>query len=128
MSNSPVVSKTQYRTGWILSLLPSLLLTISGVMKIVQPDGMAKGDNFGWSMELLFSIGIVELACTVLYLFPPTSILGAILLTGYLGGAAATHFRLNDPAGFVAVLIGVVLWLGLFFREPRLRVLIPFRR
>ncbi|MCA9092790.1 MAG: DoxX family protein [Planctomycetaceae bacterium] len=128
MSNSPVVSKTQYRTGWVLSLLPSLLLTISGVMKIVQPEGMAKGDNFGWSMELLFYIGIVELACTVLYLFPPTSILGAILLTGYLGGAAATHFRLNDPLGFVAVLIGVVLWLGLFLREPRLRVLIPFRR
>ncbi|MCA9097902.1 MAG: DoxX family protein [Planctomycetaceae bacterium] len=129
MSNSPVVSKTQYRTGWILCLLPSLLLTISGVMKLVQPEGMAKDvEKLGWSIEPMLYIGIVELACTVLYLFPPTSILGAILLTGYLGGATATHLRLNDPSGFVAVLIGVVLWLGLFLREPRLRVLIPFRR
>jgi len=128
MSNSPVVSKTQFWTGWILSLLPSLLLTFSGIMKLVQPEGMAKEvEKLGWSMETLFYIGIVELVCTVLYLLPPTSILGAILLTGYLGGAIATHVRIHDPYGIV-VSTGVVLWLGLFQREPRLRVLIPFRR
>ena len=128
MSNSPAVPKSQYRTGWILSLLPSMLLTFSGIMKLVQPEGMAKEvEKLGWSMETLFYIGIVELACTALYLLPLTSILGAILLTGYMGGAIATHVRIHDPYGIV-VSTGVILWLGLFFREPRLRVLIPFRR
>jgi len=128
MSNSPPVSKGLYRTGWVLSLLPSLLLTFSGIMKLVQPGGMSESVvKMGWSMEVMFSVGIVELACTALYLVPATSILGAILLTGYMGGAIATHVRIHEP--FIpGIVIGVLLWLGLFLREPRLRVLIPFRR
>lgn len=128
MSNSPPASKGLYRTGWVLSLLPSLLLTFSGIMKLVQPGGMSEAvEKMGWSMEVMFSVGIVELACTALYLVPATSILGAILLTGYMGGAIATHVRIQEP--FIpGVVIGVILWLGLFLREPRLRALIPFRR
>lgn len=128
MTNSPSVSKAAHWTGWVLSILPSLLLAFSGSMKLIQPAGMAESvEKMGWSMEVMFSIGIVELACTVLYLVPVTSILGGILLTGYLGGAIATHVRINES--FVpGVVIGVILWLGLFLREPRLRVLIPFKR
>lgn len=127
MANSQSVSKASYWTGWVLSILPSLLLAFSGSMKLIQPAGMAEPvGKMGWTMEVMFYIGIVELVCTVLYLIPVTSILGAILLTGYMGGAIATHVRLNEP--FVpGVVIGVILWLGLFLREPRLRVLIPFR-
>ncbi len=78
----------------------------------------------------MFIIGIVELACMILYLIPVTSILGAILLAGYLGGAVATHVKMGDgPDGFgPALILGVLLWLGLFLREPRLRTLIPFKR
>lgn len=131
-SQSGVVRKGwAYWTGWVLSVAPCLLLIFSGIMKLVQPAGMAEQvAPLGWKLETLFVIGVVELACTALYLIPFTSIFGAILLTGYLGGAIATHVRIGqgpDEFGMIVV-IGVILWLGLFLREPRLRVLIPFRR
>ena len=72
------------------------------------------------------AIGITELVCTILYVIPQTAVLGAILLTGYLGGAVVTHVRMGEPF-ILPALFGVVLWLGLYLRDPRLRVLIPFR-
>ena len=72
-------------------------------------------------------LGILEVACTVIYLIPRTAVLGAILLTGYLGGATATHVRIGEP-WFMPVLLGVVVWLGIYLRDPRLRALIPLRR
>ncbi len=77
--------------------------------------------------SLITPIGIIELACLTLYLIPRTSVLGAILLTGYLGGATVTHLRVGDPAFVGAVVAGIFVWGGLFFREPRVRALIPFR-
>lgn len=75
---------------------------------------------------MIIALGVTELACTLIYVVPQTATLGAILLTGYLGGAIATHVRIADPFWGPAV-GGILVWLGLFLREPRLRKLIPLR-
>jgi hypothetical protein len=107
--------------------LPSLMLLASGVMKFVGGQPVAEGfAKFGWPMSLLPILGTLELGCLALYLIPRTSVLGAILLTGYLGGATATHVRIGDP-WFAPVILGIALWGGLWFREPRLRALLPLR-
>jgi len=114
--------------GYILSALPTLLLLFSGAMKLVKPPSVMEGFvRLGYDESLALGIGLVELVCTILYLVPRTSILGAILLTGYLGGATATHLRIGEPY-YAAVLLGVLVWGGLFLREERLRVLIPLRK
>lgn len=115
-------------TGWVLSILISALLTFSGVMKVVQPEGTAEGfAHLGWPINLAIALAVVELGSTLLYLIPGTAGLGAILLTGYLGGAIATHVRIGE--GFIVQLIlGVVVWVALLLRDPRLRALIPFRK
>ena len=112
--------------GWILSILPSLMLVMSGVMKFVKPPGFTEGlAKIGFPESVVNGLGFVELASVLLYLIPQTSVLGAILLTGYLGGATAAHVRIHD--NFLApVIIGMVLWLGLYFRDARIRSLIPF--
>lgn len=113
--------------GRILTALPALLLTFSGVMKLMQPPEVVEGFvKFGYQQSALTPIGIVELLCTAIYLIPKTSILGAILLTGYLGGAVATHVRVSD-AWFGPFGVGVLVWAGLFLREQRVRDLIPFQ-
>ena len=96
-------------------------------MKLMKPAPVVQGfAHFGYPESLALSIGILELACTVVYVIPRTSVLGAILLTGYLGGATATHVRIGDPF-FVPVGLGVLVWGGLFLRDDRLRALIPLR-
>jgi hypothetical protein len=80
----------------------------------------------GYPESLARPLGIVELACTIIYLVPQTAVLGAILLTGYMGGAIATHVRVGDPY-FVQIGMGVMLWLGLYLRDARLRALLPLR-
>lgn len=128
MMSSESLSKKMIWAGYGLSALPVLLLCMSGVMKLMKPasvvEGMAK---MGYPESLALGIGIVELLCTALYVIPRTSVLGAILLTGYLGGATATHVRVGDP--FLApVVVGVLVWGGLFLRDRRVRELIPFKR
>ena len=90
-------SKTMYWTGWALCALPVIMLLVSAAMKLAKPaaivEGMAK---HGYPEHLIVGLGVVELVCTVIYLIPQTSILGAILLTGYLGGATATHVRVGE--------------------------------
>ena len=115
-------------TGRVVSALPVLALLMSGAFKFMKPnEEMVKGlDHIGWKADQLSTLGIVEIACTVLYVIPQTSILGAILLTGYLGGATATHVRVGDP-WFAPVIIGVLIWLGLFLRDARLRAIVPWR-
>ncbi|MGZ3302927.1 MAG: DoxX family protein [Isosphaeraceae bacterium] len=121
------VSKKLLWAGWIASALPVLMLIVSGVMKLVKPAPLVEGfARFGYSDSLALGIGIVELACTVIYLIPRTSVLGAILLTGYLGGATATHVRIGDPF-FVPIVLGVLVWAGLLLREERLHALLPLR-
>lgn len=120
--------KWVYWLGWIMSVLPSLLLLFSGVMKLMQPTAVVEGfEHLGWPATLAVPIGITELACTILYLIPQTSVLGAILLTGYMGGAMATHVRIHEPV-VTHIIIGIVLWCGLYLRDPRIRALIPFRK
>ncbi len=111
-----------------MSVLPSLLLFFSAGMKLSQSAQVVEGfAKFGYAANLAFNIGIIELVCTILYLIPRTSVLGCILLTGYLGGATATHVRVGDPF-YGPVIIGVLLWGGLFLRDPKIRALIPIKR
>lgn len=125
---SPASPKWMIILGWVLTILPSLMLIMSAVMKLAKPPMVVEGfAKAGYSESVLVPLGIVELACTVLYLIPQTSVLGAILLTGYLGGATATH--LSQQESFIApVIFGVVVWFGIFLRDARLRALIPLRR
>jgi len=121
------VSKTMLWTGYVLSALPVLMLLFSGAIKAVNAASVVEGfARFGYPDNVAFGIGIVELISTVLYVIPQTSVLGAILLTGYLGGATATHVRVGEPFIF-PILLGMLVWGGLFLREPRLRALLPLR-
>ena len=122
------VSRKLLWAGRILSALPVLMLLFSGVMKLMKPAPVVEGfARFGYPESLIFGIAILEITCTVVYVIPRTSILGAILLTGYLGGATATHVRIGDPAFIMPAILGVLVWGGLFLRDDRLRALIPLR-
>lgn len=94
-------------------------------MKLVQPAGFEEGlKPMGWDAGTMKYIGIIELACAAIYLFPRTAVLGAILLTGYMGGAIATHVRVGDMV-FTQILIGIVIWFALWLRDSRVKNLIP---
>ena len=122
------VSKKLLWAGRIMSALPVLMLLLSGVMKLVKPAAVVEGFvRLGYPESLTVGIGIVELACAALYVVPRTSVLGAILLTAYLGGATATHVRIGEPF-FMPILLGVLVWGGLFLRDDRLRALLPLRQ
>ncbi len=119
------MTKSRIWLGRALSAAPVLLLTVSAVMKVIQPTGFAEGMNhMGWPIGKAVGLAILELTCTAVYLVPRTSVLGAILLTGYLGGATATHVRVDDPF-FLQPLLGAMLWGGLYLRDERLRALLP---
>jgi DoxX-like family len=124
------VSKGMLWAGWIISALPSLFLLMDGVMKLLKPAIVTETTvQLGYPESVILGLGIVLLACTVLYLIPRTAVLGAILLTGYLGGAVATHVRVSAGPFEVLfpVIFGALLWGGLFLRDERLRELIPLR-
>ena len=113
--------------GYVISTLSVLMLLMSATMKFIKPASVVEGfAHLGLPDSLAIGLGILEIACTVVYLIPRSSVLGAILLTGYLGGATLTHLRVGD-AFLPPVILGVLLWGGLFLREPRLRELIPLR-
>src|SRR6266481_953074 len=96
VTHTPPVSKKLLWTGRIISGLPALFLLVDGVMKLVKPDPVVKATlELGYPESVITGLGIVLIACTVIYLIPRTSVLGAILLTGYLGGAVATHVRVG---------------------------------
>ncbi len=128
MAPTTMPSKKIIIIGWIMSILPALLFLFSAAMKIVHPPQLDEGfAHMGVPVSHALGLGLLELTCTVVYLIPRTSIIGAILLTGYLGGAIQTHLRVGD-AFVVQFIFGVVLWGGLYLRDPRLRALIPFRQ
>ena len=113
--------------AYLMSALPVLMLLFSGIMKLVKPPSVVEGfEHLGYDHNVALGLGLVELLATLLYIIPRTSVLGAILLTGYLGGATATHLRIGEPF-YMAVLLGVLLWGGLYLRDERLRLLIPLR-
>jgi hypothetical protein len=113
--------------GWVVSALAGLFMVFGAVMKLASPETGAAFERLGYREGHAVPIAITELVCAVLYLTPQTAVLGAILLTGYLGGATATHVRVDEPF-FMPVAVGVTLWIGLVLREPRLRALVPWRR
>jgi hypothetical protein len=122
------VSKKAMWTGYVMSALPVLALVMSAVMKFMKPAPVVQGfAHLGYLESAAFNLGVLEIACTVVYLIPQTSVLGAILLTGYLGGATASTFRVGDP-WIMTVALGILIWGGLFMRDPRLRALIPIRK
>lgn len=127
----PGVSRKALWAGRTISTVIVLLLVLDGVMKFFKPQPVVDAfAQLGIPIALDFAIGTLLLLCTLLYAVPATSILGAILLTGYLGGAVMSHLRVGDPL-FTHVLfptyLGSLLWLGLYLRDSRLRVLIPLR-
>jgi fucose permease len=97
-------------------------------MKLMKPAAVVQGfAHFGYPESHILGLGILEIACTILYLIPRTSVLGAILVTAYLGGATASNVRVGDPSYFMTVLLGMLFWGGLYLRENRLHALIPLR-
>ena len=121
-------SKTTLWTGRILSGLAILFLVFDTVIKLLaRPEVADSMQQLGYPTELGFVIGIIELVCLVAYIVPATSVIGAILLTGYLGGAIATHLRLENPL-FTHILfptyIAALIWGGLYLRDRRVRVLV----
>lgn len=127
---TPISTKRLW-AGRIVSALPVLFLLVDAIMKLVKAPVVVQGTvKLGYPESVILGLGIVLLLSTLLYVIPRTSVLGAILLTGYLGGAVATHVRVGDPL-FTHVLfpvyVGVMIWGGLFLREDRIRALIPLR-
>jgi hypothetical protein len=122
------ISKGALWTGRILSAIPVLMLFTSAIVKLLKPPNVVEGfAKFGYSESIILKLAIIELTFTIIYLIPRTAIFGAILLTAYLGGATASHARVSDPAVVGPILCGVLLWLGLYLRDQRLRALVPLR-
>lgn len=113
--------------GWIMTLMAAGIFLMSAIMKLsMNPKMLPMLAQLGWSPSSLALLATLELGSVLLYLVPPVSVLGGIVLTGFLGGAIATHVRVGQPV-YVHVVIGLFIWGGLYLREPRLRALIPFR-
>lgn len=126
---SPPTSPGALWTGRVLSALPVLFLLFDGMAKVMRLAPVLEGTaRLGYPLDAVVPLGFTLLACTLLYAVPRTAVLGAILLTGYLGGAVATHVRMGDPL-FSHVLfptyVAAMIWGGLFLREARLRTLLP---
>ena len=121
------VSKGILWTGRVLSTLAVLMMASGAIMKLMKPEFQIEGmEKLGWPERYAVVLGILELTCTLIYAIPRTSVLGAVLLTGYLGGAIATHLRVGDPV-FGPLIPAAFIWAGLYLREPRLRTLLPLR-
>ena len=131
-TRSAPVSNKRLWAGRIMSALAVLFLIFDGVIHIMQIAPVVKGfTDLGWSPTLAGPLGIIELVCLALYLVPRTSVLGAVLLTGYLGGAVATNLRVAAPLfsnTLFPIYVAVFLWGGLYLRDNALRAVFPIRR
>jgi len=118
--------------GTVCTSVAALFLTFDTVLKLLRLDVAVEGTTaLGYPAESVLWIGVIELVCLVLYLVPRTAVLGALLMTGYLGGAIATHVRISSPLlthTLFPIYVALLLWGGLYLREPRLRALAPLRR
>ncbi|HEU0032784.1 MAG TPA: DoxX family protein [Kofleriaceae bacterium] len=131
--SAPLVAPSN-RSRWIgriLTALPALFLAFSAIMKFAHPPEVtASMAHLGIPDSLTLVIGTLELGCVILYLIPRTSILGAVLLTGYLGGAVMTHLRVGDPLlshTLFPIFIGIFVWGALYVRDARVRALVAPR-
>jgi hypothetical protein len=116
--------------GWALSAMGLFVLLMSARWKLTQsPFYVREWERIGYSLTALRGIGLLQVTCVALYLFPPTAVLGVVLLTGYLGGAISAYVRLGEPYPVLVPLTTcLLLWAGLYLREERLRSLLPVRR
>ena len=130
LAATPRTASWQRWLGLVASALPILMMLFSAALKFVGGAEVVDAftGKFGFPARLLPVIGALELVCAALYALPATSVLGAILVCAYLGGAVVTHVRVGDPGWFMGVVLGVLAWAGLYLREPRLRALLPLRR
>jgi hypothetical protein len=122
------ISPSARRAGWILTGLVVLFLLFSASLKLLRlPPALAAFEELGYPAGLCVGIGVLELACTLLYAWTRTSRIGAVLLTGYLGGAVTTHLRLYDPwltHTLFPIWVGALAWLGLVLRDRGVRALL----
>jgi hypothetical protein len=115
-------------TGRILSALPVLMMTFAAAMAFARTPQVVEGmSKFGYPESTLFIVAVLELGSALIYAIPRTAVLGAILMTGYLGGAIATHLRVGDPGWPTALMLGIFVWGGLYLRDERIRALLPLR-
>jgi hypothetical protein len=130
-STSSVAKKTR-TVSYTLTALVSLFLAFDTALKVLRLAPAVEGTTaLGYPANTVFPIGLIELVCLALYLVPRTSVLGALLLTGYLGGAIATHVRAGSPLlshTLFPIYVALLVWGALYLRETRLRELVPFRR
>ena len=127
-ANSPV-SKPALWTGRVMSALPVLMILFGSVMKLMKTPAVIEGfARAGLPARFIITVGTIELVCIIVYVIPQTAVLGAILMTGLLGGATLTEIRIGDPTWPVPVVVGMLAWGGLFIRDLRLRELIPLRK
>lgn len=126
------ISTTELWTGRILSGLVVVFLLFDGAIKLIPLDVVIETSRqLGIPTDIAFALGVLTLAGALLYAYPKTSVLGAILLTGYLGGAVYVHVRAGSPLfshTLFGVYLGILLWGGLWLRDERLRLIFPFRR
>jgi len=123
-----LANRTIVWSGRVISILLSLLFAMSAFMKMRHgPDVMQGMAHLGLPKSLIPLLASVEISCAVIYAIPATAVLGAILLTGYIGGAILAHMRVGDPF-FVQIGLGLFVWLGLYLRENRLKALLPLRK
>jgi len=123
------VSRKSMWTGRVLSAIPVLMLLFSGSVKLMKLPSVVQGlAQFGYPVSLITLIGILEVGSTIVYLIPRTAVLGAILMTGFLGGAITTNVRMHNPLFSIPLILGVLVWAGLYLRDQRLGVLIPLRK
>lgn len=136
LSNSPVAhlphSKLKHRAGVALSALPVLFLLFDGVIKVIEIAPVAQSfAQLGYPIALARGLGLLELLCVAVYAIPRTAALGALLLTGFLGGAISTHLRVADPFFTHTVFplyVALMVWGGLYLRDDRLRALLLLRK
>ena len=125
------ISKPALWAGRFLTGFSALFLLMDGIIKLVPPASVLElSAKMGFSAGTLFTIGVILIASTVIYLIPALSVLGAVLLTAYLGGAIETHVRIgSEPFSLVfPLIVAAMVWGGLYLREPRLKALLPLRR
>ena len=128
METANTSSKKMKITGWVLSILAILLLLADGLGKLIKPEPVVKATlELGYPENTITTIGILVIICAIIYAIPRSALIGAILLTGFLGGAIATHFRINNPLfshTLFPVYILLFIWLGLYLRSASLRKLL----
>lgn len=124
------LSRKAVISGRVLSGVAVLFLLFDAIGKLLRPVAVLEGTTqLGWPVSVILPLGIIQMICLIAYLIPRTSFLGAILWTGYLGGAVATHVRIGNPLFshmLFPLYIAALLWLGLWLRDRRLRTLLPF--